>query len=102
MFQVVPYLVKSKLEDHEHIHAEVCPGGWSYHHVNTAETSALLQSHHDWTPGHPLNLIIKLELLYVLQPPALPLLSCAVHCADCLTDIWMRVCCADFWNVHDM
>jgi hypothetical protein len=61
-FKVVPYLVKSKLEDHEHIHAEVCPGGWTYHYINTPETSALLQSHHDWTPGHPLNLLIKLEL----------------------------------------
>ena len=61
-FKVVPFLVKSKIDDQEHIHAEVCPGGWAYHYVNAQETKAALQSTNDWTPGHPLNLIIKLEL----------------------------------------
>jgi hypothetical protein len=61
-FKVVPLLVKSKIEDHEHIHAEICPGGWAYHNINTHETKAALQSTHDWTPGHPLNLRVKLEL----------------------------------------
>ena len=61
-FKVVPFLVKSKLEDHEHIHAEVCPGGWAFHHINVPETKAALLASHDWTPGHPLNMKIKLEL----------------------------------------
>eukprot|EP01044_Picomonas_judraskeda_P001184 COSAG03_NODE_65_length_15137_cov_3.350446_6_plen_879_part_00 len=61
-FKVIPFLVKSKLEDHEHIHAEVCPGGWAYHHVNIAQTKAALQSAHRWTPGHPLHIKVELQL----------------------------------------
>ena len=62
-FRVVPFVVKSKLENRESIHGEVCPGGWVYHHVDTQETGSLLRANHDWTPGHPLNLMITLKLL---------------------------------------